>query len=383
MAGFNATTSVQTVLNFFSGVANEIANLTNPVDVAPQNGFRATSSFPPNRQSPTLTNGSAGYPTNAGAGAQDWQKYGRGADVGWAQTPHQARPQSSGSAASPHVANGTMNGRATAEHPNSRQSGGGRGAYVADKEDLIDQHVAYYLRQKPHLLERARTLVRKRPGVYDLNRREVLVEWQYATEPGGSGFLVVIDGPLRQPFADYLENSEKNAEYETPPGFGNTHSALVSIPKEKRLSFGADQNKVYSTRLEAMKVAKEQALVRERAAELVADGRAVPSDYLDSYKMSIMRLLGREDSAVAASAPKIETTSAAAARSEELHAPKSQADAARSPNGWGSAAPNAGSSPPSRWGPNVGDMLTEYGASPQQAPTLGAQQNYYGYYTMG
>merc|ERR1719163_214107 len=81
-----------------------------------------------------------------------------------------------------------------------------------DKDDLLDQHVAHYLQQHPDV-HRHHTLIRKTPGVYELDGREVLVEWQHAAQLGEHGFLVVVDGPLRQPLRNYLERSEANAEY--------------------------------------------------------------------------------------------------------------------------------------------------------------------------
>lgn len=161
--------------------------------------------------------------------------------------------------------------------------------YQVDKEDLLDQHVGYYLRHHPEVHAR-HSLVRKRPKVYELDGREIRVDWQYATEPGGQGFLVVIDGPLRQPFADYMAMSEENAEYETQT-LGMNSASLHMIPKEQRVSFH-DQHKVYS-RLEAMKVAKEQAKFRETAADLVKDGREVPADLMTKYKKTIDQKLGR------------------------------------------------------------------------------------------
>lgn len=158
--------------------------------------------------------------------------------------------------------------------------------YEVDKEDLLDQHVGYYFRHHPDVYAQ-HTLIRIRPGAYCLDGREVKVEWQYAAEPGGQGFLVVVDGPLRQPFADYMEMSEQNAEYDTQGV--QSASALHSIPKEKRMSFH-DQHKLYS-RLEAMKVAKEQALVRERAADYIKDGRDVPGELLMKYKKTIQMKL--------------------------------------------------------------------------------------------
>eukprot|EP00930_Biecheleria_cincta_P095160 TRINITY_DN87170_c0_g1_i1.p1 TRINITY_DN87170_c0_g1~~TRINITY_DN87170_c0_g1_i1.p1 ORF type:complete len:585 (+),score=116.96 TRINITY_DN87170_c0_g1_i1:37-1791(+) len=158
--------------------------------------------------------------------------------------------------------------------------------YEVDQEDLLDQHVGYYLRHHADVAK-MRTISRKRPGVYDLDGREIRVEWQYAADPGGQGWLVVLDGPLRQPFADYMVHSDKNAEYDIQ-GIG-AGSALHSIPKEKRLSF-RDQHKMYS-RLEAMKVAKEQALTREKAADYIKDGREVPRELLSKYKKTIAQKL--------------------------------------------------------------------------------------------
>eukprot|EP00747_Dinoflagellata_sp_TGD_P166374 gnl/TRDRNA2_/TRDRNA2_189075_c0_seq1.p1 gnl/TRDRNA2_/TRDRNA2_189075_c0~~gnl/TRDRNA2_/TRDRNA2_189075_c0_seq1.p1 ORF type:complete len:406 (+),score=54.27 gnl/TRDRNA2_/TRDRNA2_189075_c0_seq1:112-1329(+) len=160
--------------------------------------------------------------------------------------------------------------------------------YVVDKDDPLDAHVAYYLRHHPDIAARHR-LVRKRPGVYELNGREVMVEWQYAANPGEQGFLVVMDGPLRQPFSDYMQMTEANAEYDSDGV--KFRSNLHMIPRDKRMSFG-DTHKVY-TRLEAMKVAKEQAIVREKAADYVKEGTNVPHDLLmQKYKKTISQKLG-------------------------------------------------------------------------------------------
>merc|ERR1712137_1183438 len=103
------------------------------------------------------------------------------------------------------------------------------------------------------------------------------------------GYLVAVDGPLRQPFSDYMEMSEANAEYDTRDIA--YRSALHSIPIERRMTF-ADQHKVY-TRLEAMKVAKEQALVREKAADYIKQGKTVPSGALmNKYEKTIDIKLG-------------------------------------------------------------------------------------------
>merc|ERR1711862_592124 len=65
--------------------------------------------------------------------------------------------------------------------------------YAADPDDLLDQHVAYYFRHHPEVY-RKHNIVRKRPGVYELNGREIGVEWQYGLLPGEQGFLVALDG---------------------------------------------------------------------------------------------------------------------------------------------------------------------------------------------
>eukprot|EP00931_Biecheleriopsis_adriatica_P032432 TRINITY_DN18926_c0_g1_i1.p1 TRINITY_DN18926_c0_g1~~TRINITY_DN18926_c0_g1_i1.p1 ORF type:complete len:572 (+),score=102.89 TRINITY_DN18926_c0_g1_i1:41-1756(+) len=169
---------------------------------------------------------------------------------------------------------------------NSSRKSSSLNIYDADKEDLLDQHVAYYLRHHPDVASH-HSISRRRPGIYDLDGREIQVEWQYSSEPGGQGCLVVVDGPLRQPFSDYMEQSEKNAEYDIQ-GIG-VGTSLHSIPKEKRMSFH-DQHKMYS-RLEAMKVAKEQALMREKAADYTKDGREVPKELMSKYKKNLQQKL--------------------------------------------------------------------------------------------
>mmetsp|Transcript_56572 Transcript_56572/g.132719 ORF Transcript_56572/g.132719 Transcript_56572/m.132719 type:complete len:350 (-) Transcript_56572:91-1140(-) len=160
-------------------------------------------------------------------------------------------------------------------------------AYVADKEDLLDQHVAYYFKHHPEVYNLHR-VARVRPGVYELNGREIYIEWEYATEPGAQGHLVVQDGPLRQPFADYMKMTETNAEYDVHSL--NQQAALHMIPQERRLTFG-DHDKAY-TRLEAMKVAKEQANFREQAANYMHTGQQVPQDLMNKYEKKINQKLG-------------------------------------------------------------------------------------------
>jgi len=173
--------------------------------------------------------------------------------------------------------------RGSKEQPKESKS-----SYKGESEDLLDQHVAYFMRKHPEVRKK-HNIQRKRAGVYQLDGREVEIEWQYASEPGGQGFLVVVDGPLRQPFKDYMMDTEANAQYE---GQDIGKSNLHMISRDRRISFN-DTHKVYS-RLEAMKVAKEQALVREKAATYVKDGRDVPQhELMQRYKKNIQIKLGQ------------------------------------------------------------------------------------------
>lgn len=158
----------------------------------------------------------------------------------------------------------------------------------SDPEDLLDQHVLYFLRHHPKEARR-HTLERLEAGVYQIDGHKVDIEWQHAPEPGQPGHLVVVDGPLRQPFADYLENSDSNAEYSTHM-IAKT-SALHHVPKEARMTFD-DTNKKY-TRLEAMKVAKEQASIREKAADYTKEGRLVPDELVRRYNKALRQKLSQ------------------------------------------------------------------------------------------
>lgn len=160
--------------------------------------------------------------------------------------------------------------------------------YEVCQDDLLDQHVAYYLRHHPEIHSQ-HSIHRLRAGVYALDRREVHMEWQHVENTSRQGFLVIVDGPLRQPFADYMEMTEKNAEYD----FKSCHvGSLHSIPKEQRMSFH-DNDKVY-TRLEAMKVAAEQAAFREKHADYVKEGTEVPDDLMMKYKKTVQQKLGQQ-----------------------------------------------------------------------------------------
>lgn len=159
--------------------------------------------------------------------------------------------------------------------------------YEACQDDLLDQHVAYYLKHHPDIVAQ-HSIYRLGPGEYAFDRREIQVEWEHADDPH-QGTLMIVDGPLRQPFSDYMEMTENNAEYDVKTC---NRSSLYSIPKEQRMSFH-DNHKVY-TRLEAMKVAKEQAAFREKHADYIKDGVEVPDDLMMKYKKTVQQKLGQE-----------------------------------------------------------------------------------------
>lgn len=131
--------------------------------------------------------------------------------------------------------------------------------------DTVDQHVQHFLRTHPEV-SRKHTVIRRRPRVYEVDGHEVWIEWQHIHS---GGFLMVLDGPLRQPFVDYMTMTEANAVYDTR-SVAKT-STLHYLPKDKRMTFD-DKHERYS-RLEAMKVAKEQARLREKAASLSNEGK--------------------------------------------------------------------------------------------------------------
>lgn len=148
------------------------------------------------------------------------------------------------------------------------------------QEDRLHMHVDYHLKQRPDMNKKHK-VERKGPGVYDIDGRTVHIEWDNG--------LVVVDGPLRQPFLDYLEMKESTGFYNVD---GLKESNLNKLPKSTRHTF---QDAGHYTRLEAMKVAKEQALFREKAAEYVNAGQVVPTELMEKYQKTLDIKLGRHN----------------------------------------------------------------------------------------
>jgi hypothetical protein len=85
-----------------------------------------------------------------------------------------------------------------------------------------------------------------------------------------------------------VEGKESTAVYQKT---GLAKSTLSQVPKEARISFEDGGNRF--NRLDAMRIAKEQAKVREEAANYVNQGQEVPADLLDKYEKTIEMKLGK------------------------------------------------------------------------------------------
>jgi len=134
------------------------------------------------------------------------------------------------------------------------------GEYLYDGDDYLDHHLSYCLKRST----RKHDVLRKRPGVYQIDGREVCLEWRQRI-PREASVLVICDGPMKQQCQDYLDGVDETAEYEENTMF-DTDKRISNLRDEDRLSFGDSKYQSY-TRLEAMRVAKEQAKLRESAAE--------------------------------------------------------------------------------------------------------------------
>jgi len=158
---------------------------------------------------------------------------------------------------------------------------------------VVHERLSVFFDERPGL--RSQHLIRevcRDDAVYEIRGRRVRLEWQPAPRlhggVGAAGRLIVVDGPLHQPLADYLDGKDANAEYEAVVG-DSGQTAVHLIPAQCRVSF-RDDGTEYS-RLDAMKIAKEQASVRERAACYVQAGQAVPDEVMAKYTKTIQQKL--------------------------------------------------------------------------------------------
>lgn len=152
------------------------------------------------------------------------------------------------------------------------------------EHDLLDLQVRHILRTNVQE-SKGHSVHRLAAGRYEINGHHCEIQWQPALEAGELAQIVVVNGPLRQPLIDYLAMNESTADYDTHT-IART-SSLHQVPREKRMTFD-DTHKSY-TRLEAMKIAKEQASIREKAADYTREGRQVPDDLMKKYNKTLYR----------------------------------------------------------------------------------------------
>jgi len=145
--------------------------------------------------------------------------------------------------------------RKTVPYPSSQRDN----YYDAIKGDLIDEHVQYLLNAMCSAETRIKNDVERiRAGKYVINGRQVALSWD--------GELICHDGPSRQPLRQYLENSGLSSpapDFSSSDNLGPS-TALSCIPKNERLSFPQSHP---TNRLDAMKMATQQAVLREYAAQ--------------------------------------------------------------------------------------------------------------------
>lgn len=176
---------------------------------------------------------------------------------------------------------------------------------VLAKEDMLDQQVAYFFTMNPQVKQR-HSFNRRPTGAYELNGREIVLEWQPPKDASSGGHLaVIVDGSTRQPLIDYISNMEASDWMSLDEATASFTGGSCQIPtagltagmppkgglppKDRVMTFN-DLGEGYS-RLDAMKVAKEQALVREKAAGYIQAGKALPEDIMENYRRSLQKKL--------------------------------------------------------------------------------------------
>lgn len=110
--------------------------------------------------------------------------------------------------------------------------------FISDPEDIIDVQVAKYFEDKPHVYLSTR-LTRVSLGIYSMQSgRCIEVAWDEASGPNDEGELVVKDGPLRQPFADYMDLKDSTAEYNSSMFVKNS---VQASPQDKSMNLPSPQ----------------------------------------------------------------------------------------------------------------------------------------------
>eukprot|EP01066_Platyproteum_vivax_P001678 Platyproteum_vivax@DN12131_c0_g1_i1.p1 len=129
--------------------------------------------------------------------------------------------------------------------------------------DPVDKELAEFLLAYPEI-ERSHKIYKLDYRAYRIDNRDVTVEVN-------AGHMIIRDGPLKQPFADYMLGTGLNEEWDSSePLFGKAAPTQTFDTKqdiESKRSFGpvaAPYRNEASHRLEAMKNARKQAQIRSK-----------------------------------------------------------------------------------------------------------------------
>eukprot|EP00420_Gonyaulax_spinifera_P037403 CAMPEP_0197884834 /NCGR_PEP_ID=MMETSP1439-20131203/11152_1 /TAXON_ID=66791 /ORGANISM="Gonyaulax spinifera, Strain CCMP409" /LENGTH=214 /DNA_ID=CAMNT_0043504577 /DNA_START=9 /DNA_END=650 /DNA_ORIENTATION=- len=163
------------------------------------------------------------------------------------------------------------------------------GSYVADPSDPIDLMLTVGLASLDRGTSSKLTLRRLTMGKYEIDGRRVSLRW---TDQGGNPGLMVCEDEVtdskgsEMPLLAYLSQAAHVAA--SLSGQRADMPKIARIPKEQRLTFAEDAGESNSTldverigneRCESMRIACEQARLREQAAEAYEHGRARPQSF--------------------------------------------------------------------------------------------------------
>lgn len=139
--------------------------------------------------------------------------------------------------------------------------------------DAVETEMTELCREYPEIAEK-NSIMRCSPGKYLINGREVTIQIitiEAGNEPSSSlivrADLIVTDGPLSQPFLDYMFNTGENEQYQLPPGEAEQLAApLMQVPT--RLEFVHEDGMPYEPfdRIAAMQCARYEAWARDEDA---------------------------------------------------------------------------------------------------------------------
>jgi len=160
-------------------------------------------------------------------------------------------------------------------------------AYKADSSDPVDMMLAVGLSSLDRATASKLTIKRLGMGKYEIDGRKVSLRW---TEQGGSPALLVLEDEVMNsaesetPLIAYLSQAANVAA--SLSGQRADMPKIARIPKEQRLTFADHKGEgskgtlniadVGNERCESMRIACEQARLREQAAEAYECGLPPP-----------------------------------------------------------------------------------------------------------